>query len=298
MSASEIQALYKKYKPLSLKESKPQYTFWQLKMPEFTCTAYTSGKVLFQGKDIDWLADDKDKGNSDSFQSKNKRTSMFPMAGSDEVGTGDFFGPVVVAGCIVEDEETAKKLKEMQIDDSKKMTDEKIRKVAPKIKNMLPYSICILNNPKYNKVHDEMNINMNGIKSALHNQVYVNLKDKGYELPKNRIIDQFVKEEGYYKHLKNNPSVKEIIPDIYFETKAESKYIAVAAASVLARDAFLEYMDKMGEKYDFSFERGAGVKVDRNAGKFLSKHSKEELSKVAKIHFANTKKAEKYISKS
>ena len=126
------------------------------------------------------------------------------------------------------------------------------------------------------------------IKCRLHNQAYVNLVHKGYTLPDFIIIDQFVQKSSYYRYLKNE---KEVIPNIHFETKAENKYLSVACASILARNAFLETWDALEAKYDFRFEKGAGSSVDVCAKSFIERFGQKELTKVAKLHFKNTAKA-------
>lgn len=96
-----------------------------------------------------------------------------------------------------------------------------------------------------------------------------------------------MQEKSYYRYLQGFP---EVIRGITFETKAENKYLAVACASILARNAFLETWDLMEEKYDFKFEKGAGSKVDVCGKKFVQKFGKEKLYQVAKLHFKNTQK--------
>ncbi|MBQ0065523.1 MAG: ribonuclease HIII [Firmicutes bacterium] len=275
MTKEEMLTLYTKVSPYILKESKPAYTVFQVKLESCTITAYESGKVVFQGKNLDWLESEK---KEESVK------EIFPQAGSDEVGTGDYFGPVVVAACIVE-ESQASYLKSLGIQDSKAIDDTKIRQLAPKIKKVCPYSILIVQNDKYNVVHEQHN--MVDMKCLLHNQAYVNLIHKGYTLPAFIIIDQFVQKNSYYRYLKN---VKEVVPNIHFETKAENKYISVACASVLARNAFLEAWDQMEEKYGMPLEKGAGAKVDVCARAFVEKYGLEELKHISKFHFANTKK--------
>lgn len=269
MTPQEIIDLKKRCQPFILKESQPSYTYYQIKTQDCTITAYTSGKVVFQGKDVSWLEEEKTH-------------QVFPQAGSDEVGTGDYFGPVVVAACIVKNDEA---LKHLSIQDSKQIQDEQIRKLAPVIQSLCPHSISIVDNLKYNQVHEKHN--MVDIKCRLHNQVYVNLLHKGHTLPKQIVIDQFVQEKSYYRYLKNE---KEVIKNIHFETKAENKYLAVACASILARNTFLEYWDKMEQKYQFSFQKGASHLVDECAKRFVQQYGKDELKKVAKLHFKNTEK--------
>ena len=275
MNEQGIMALKERMKPFTLSESKPNYTYYQLKCEECTITAYTSGKVVFQGKDLSWMEDEK---------KEDTKSSTFPQAGSDEVGTGDYFGPVVVA-CTIVDQKAYEKLKKLGIQDSKQITDEMIVKMAPIIMETVPYSICILPNSKYNIVHQSHN--MVDIKCQMHNQVYVNMVHKGYSLPDFIIIDQFVQKNSYYRYLKNT---KEVIPNIHFETKAENTYFSVACASILARNAFLETLQKMEDHYDFTFQKGAGNKVDICGKEFVKKYGMNELNNVAKLHFKNTEK--------
>ena len=272
MTEKEIMDLKERMKSMIISESKSQYTHYQIKCNECTITAYTSGKVVFQGKDLSWLED------------SNESKEVFPQAGSDEVGTGDYFGPVVVAATIIEKED-AKYLQSLGIQDSKQINDEKIRILSKEIKEHSKYSILIVDNTKYNVVHQQHN--MVDMKCLLHNQAYVNLLHKGYVLPKQIVIDQFVKERSYYKYLQFE---KEVVQNIKFETKAENKYLAVACASILARNAFLETWDQMEEKYDFTFQKGASDLVDQCGKEFVKRYGMDELSKVAKLHFKNTEK--------
>lgn len=303
MSPEEIQALYKRLKPHAKKESRPQYTYWQIKTSDLTITAYTSGKVVYQGKDVSWLADspdtpapEKKKSASPSvhdqgslFEAHTVKAAgyVFPQAGSDEVGNGDYLGPFVVASTIVPDQQTAAKLKELQVTDSKAMTDERIRQVAPRLKTLLPYSIQILDNTHYNQIYDHDTMNLNRIKSRMHNQAYLNLETKGFKLPDLKVIDQFCLPKAYYSHLKGVPK---IVDDIHFETKAESRYPAVAAASVLARYAFLQVMDQLEQKYGMPIAKGGGPQATLCARKLKEKYGMDELKHVAKLHFTNTQK--------
>lgn len=272
MTTQEIQELKKKLTPHIQKESRPDYTFYQIKTESMTVTAYTSGKVVFQGQDLE------------EIETPETTHKVYPQAGSDEVGTGDYFGPVVVAACIVSTE-AAKTLSALKIQDSKQIRDTQIRKLAPAIKEVCPHSILIVQNSKYNQVHQHHN--MVDIKCRLHNQAYVNLIHKGFILPDLIIIDQFVQKKSYYRYLQNE---KEVVSNIHFETKAENKYLSVACASILARHAFLETWDAMEKAYNFTFEKGAGQSVDRCAQKFVQQFGYDNLYKIAKLHFKNTEK--------
>lgn len=296
MSPEAIQTLYAKVKPLAVRETKPQYTLWQLKTSEMTITAYQSGKVVFQGKDVSWLVDEEDtqkeaskgaKPNKTTFASKT--TSQFPQAGSDEVGTGDYLGPLVVAAAIVPDEKAAAQLEALYVTDSKAMTDSFIRQVAPKIAQLLPYCVIVLSNERYNALYNSQSMNLNKLKAQAHNQAYLRLQKKGNPIPDLAVVDQFCAPRLYFSYLRDS---KEVFRALHFETKAESKYPAVAAASVLARFAFLQAMDQLEKQYGMPFAKGGGQKATQSAQEFVDKYGKDQLKYVAKLHFINTTRLE------
>ena len=114
MTKQQIDDLRRRIEPLAKSVEQPAYTYFQIKLTDMTITAYQSGKVVYQGKDLSFMENDEKPSASSA--------SSFPQAGSDEVGTGDYFGPVVVSACIVYEKDAAE-LKSLGIDDSKKMTD-------------------------------------------------------------------------------------------------------------------------------------------------------------------------------
>lgn len=283
LKPQDEEKLYNAWKDFERKA--PAYAKWQLKPEACMITCYESGKTLFQGKDAEIYAAPFRKDVSSKNAKKTLQTThdILPQAGSDEVGTGDYFGPVVVCACIV-DQTNIDLLKETGARDSKKINDADIRKIAPELMKKLPYSLLIVNNQKYNKVHEDNN--MVQLKSRLHNQAYVNLEKKA-KLPEFKVIDQFVQEKSYYRYLNRDPVV---IHGIHFETKAEDRYPAVGAASIIARYAFLVAMDHLEEQYGMKFQKGAGPAVDACALQFVSQFGFEELPNVAKMHFKNTEK--------
>lgn len=277
----EISKLYERLRPLAKRETRPQYTSWQLKLEDMTVTAYTSGKVVYQGKDLSWL-EPEPAASEPSRKTSHRPSPAFPQAGSDEVGTGDYFGPVTVAACYV-DEESRPVLEQLQITDSKQMTDEKIREAGPVIRSLCPHSILVMGPEKYNAVHETHNIV--DIKSRLHDQAWRSLASRVQPMPEICMVDQFVQPASYYKY-----AGKDAYRPLQFETKAESRYLAVAAASVLAREAFLRYWDQMEAEYNMRFQKGAGSAVDACGRKFVLEFGADRLSQVAKLHFKNTER--------
>ncbi len=277
LSQQEINELERKLKEYKVEASSP-YIAHQWKPTGCTITAYTSKKVVFQGPDSQFYAD--------NF--KPKQASFKTHAGSDEVGTGDYFGPVCVCACYV-DEKSASELLELKVQDSKAMTDDIILSIGERVMELCPHSLLILDNEKYNSIHAHNN--MNKIKARLHNQAYLHLSKK-IKLPELSVVDQFTPETLYYNYLKEEPT---IIRTLHFETKAEGKYLAVACASVIARYAFLKAWVAMESKFDFLFPKGAGDTVDKQAAAFVQQFGEDKLKKVAKLHFKNTEKLKQYL---
>ena len=250
----------------------PQYSRCRIKYDDCIITIYNSNKVMFQGANADIYA-------ATFFPQKE---IILPQCGSDEVGTGDYFGPVCVCACYLDDD-IYSKISEYNVIDSKQLTDTYIEKIAPKLIEAVPHSLLILNNRQYNEVVKENNLNK--IKARMHNKCYLNLKEKGINLPELVVIDDFCGEEKYYRYIRYE---KDIVRNITFETKAENKYAAVACGAIISRYAFLESMRAMSEKYGMTFPKGAGSKVNEFAKEFVEKYGQAELISVAKINFKNT----------
>lgn len=239
---------------------------------DVTISIYKSGKVVFQGQEAHY------------YGSSFIETTQKAMAGSDEVGTGDFFGPIIVCAAIIQTSDY-ERLEALGIRDSKALNDEQIKKIVPTLLKDFAYSLLILDNSRYNEVNKTNNLN--AIKAKMHNQAYLNLINKGYELPKAAYVDQFCPEDLYYRYLKDE---KQVYHELTFETKAEDKYLAVALASCIARYAFLVKMEEMEMKYGFHFHKGASDLVDEDGRRFVEKFGKAKLKEVAKLNFKNTER--------
>ena len=200
-----------------MRDKTPQYAKWQAKDGDTVITLYESGKVVFQGKDADlasdfWISTEKinsgkvDVKNSNT-NTKEKKNTYNPKIynsssiGSDEVGTGDYFGPIVVTATYVS-KDNISFLEELNVKDSKKLTDSDILKIVPKLIKKIPYKSIILSNKEYNKYYSD-EINMNKIKAILHNKVLYNLSSeiKDYEYI---IVDRFAEKYVYYNYLKDS----------------------------------------------------------------------------------------------
>ena len=279
----------------------PPYAKWQAKDGDTVITLYESGKVVFQGKDADlasdfWITTEKinsgkvDVKNSANKEKKTKDDFINPKIyhsntiGSDEVGTGDYFGPIVVSASYVA-KENIPFLEELGVKDSKKMTDEKILEVVPKIIKVIPYESIILTNKEYNEKYDS-STNMNKIKAIMHNKVLMKMKNKveNYDYI---VVDQFAEPYVYFNYLKTSSNV---VKNITFMTKAEDKCLSVACASIISRYIFLKEFDKLSKSLNISLLKGASDKVDEQGLEIIKKFGLDKLNDIAKINFKNTEK--------
>lgn len=235
------------------------------------------------------LADIKEKNSEDKKKLEkqelvvNQKIYYATTIGSDEVGTGDYFGPIVVTGAYVA-KENIPFLEELGVKDSKKLDDSKILEIVPKLVKKIPYACYVLSNLEYNEKYSD-DINMNKIKAILHNKVLMRMTEQ-YQDADYVVVDEFAKPNVYFNYLKNTPTYR----NITFMTKAESKCLSVACASMISRYVFLKEFDKLGEMVGTFLPKGAGPSVDETATKLVEKYGFDILNKIAKLSFKNTQK--------
>lgn len=264
------------------------YVVFQAEDNDTVITMYTSGKVMFQGvsADVD-AAMWQEMGASKEEKKKKSEVNPYYNAttvGSDEVGTGDYFGPIVVCASYVTKDDIPF-LESLGVKDSKKLTDQAMLKIAPQIAKKIKYKCLILKNDEYNEKYSK-DINMNKIKAIMHNKVLYQMmqevKDVDYI-----IVDEFAKEARYYDYIKDAVDIQR---GITFMPKAEDKNLAVAASSILARYVFLKEFDKLSDELHIPLPKGAGKEVDKVGEEIVEKYGEEKLGHVAKLNFLNTQR--------
>lgn len=282
------------------REKTPQYAILQADDGDTVVTLYNSGKAVFQGRDADLAADfwiETEKINSgsakvsssDEKKEKKEFERKIPLRvssiGSDEVGTGDFFGPIVVSATYVA-KENVDFLLDLGVKDSKKMSDAEIKKVVPEIIKKIPYNTFVLTNKQYNEMYDS-EMNMNKMKAILHNKVLSGFMDKEKYPYDYIVVDQFENPKSYYTHLKD---AKFKVYNITFLTKAEDQCLSVACASLISRYIFLQEMDKLSKHLMLDLPKGAGPLVDEVGSKIVASYGKDKLYEIAKMNFKNAEK--------
>lgn len=288
-------AISKQLAPFQVQQANP-YVQFSAKHLNATLLIYTSGKIVIQGSGADTLARFVNliESEEEPFRKDDESTSLSPMIGTDEVGNGSYFGGIAVVASFVSPDDFPF-LKSLGVDDSKRLTDHKIQAIAPLLEKKIPHQSLLLKPSKYNQlVGDGLKYNAVSVKVALHNQAIFLLLKKGVT-PKKIIIDAFTTPSNYRKYVtRENNQVKD---SVILEEKAESKYLAVAVSSIIARALFLENLKTLGQEVGYQLPSGASTKSDHIASKILAAHGMSGLEHTAKLHFANTKKAQLLLKK-
>jgi len=275
-----------------MQEVNNPYIVFSAKVDGCVINLYTSNKCTFQGE----YAEDEALiwQDLDEEVVTNEWKVRVNHLGSDEVGTGDFFGPIVVCACYVEEEDIPW-LTKLGVTDSKKLSDDKIRELGKELVKRITFSSLVCDNVTYNK-QIAKGLNMNSIKAILHNRALLNvIKKKNLDNPF-IIIDQFAEKDLYYNYLKNTKD--EIVKNIIFKTKGETFAPAIACASIIARYRFLEKMDEFSKLYKIGeFPKGASQIVDTFGQLFVKIYGFDKLSEIAKMNFKNVEKITQPINK-
>jgi ribonuclease HIII len=250
---------------------------------------YTSGKLVIQGKGttdfVQFYLEPQLLGEARlGYEHILDPTMLEPRIGVDESGKGDFFGPLVVAGVFV-NEAAARNLMEIGVKDSKLIkSDKRIGDVAKQIRETpgCVWNVVPVGPEAYNRLHAKMR-NVNDILGWGHARVIENLLAK-VDAPK-AISDQFGNKKIIERALMERGKKIKLVQ----RHKAESD-LAVAAASIIARDEFVRRLHKLGKEFGVELPKGASQAVQDAAVELIGKHGREALAKVAKMHFRTAQK--------
>lgn len=293
MGKDDLQNLIKALTRQQVNNNNPYVTF-AAKVKGVTVLVYTSGKVVFQGANAETIAEQFGYQSASQSTSDTVSGQNIPLIGSDEVGNGSYFGGLAVVASFVTPDDHAL-LKKLGVDDSKNLTDSKIRQIAPILENNIKHKALLLSPQKYNQVVGKGKMhNAVSVKVALHNQAIYLLLQDGVK-PEKIVIDAFTSRQNYQKYLKNEAN--QFANPLTLEEKAEGKYLAVAVSSIIARNLFLENLDKLSQEVQYKLPSGAGSQSDKVASQILAAYGMSGLEHTAKLHFANTQKAQALLKK-
>ena len=271
---------------LGFEFSPKQYTLFFAQKNKLSVAVYEKGpKVLIQGKGVEEFVqfelEPKILGEAKLGYEEIHSPEIFePHFGVDESGKGDFFGPLVIAGVYV-DRGIARKLMDAGVVDSKRITsDSKVRTLADAIRktSMGLNEVVLIGPAKYNELYEKFG-NLNKLLAWGHARVIENLLEKKPDCPRS-LSDQFAEARLIEQSLLHHG--RKI--DIQQRPRAESD-IAVAAASILAREAFINWLDREGKKLGMKLERGVSPGVKTTAEKVVKERGPTGLRELAKVHF-------------
>lgn len=259
--------------------SKPQYTIFSAKKKGLNCTLYESGKLMVQGKEtpqfMEFYLEPEILGTFD-YSYADLQLDTSGRIGIDEAGKGDFFGPLCIAGVYAEGDAISE-LKSAGVRDSKNMTEKNVFKLAKEIRKRCEVTVVRMNPLKYNELYGKFK-NLNHLLAWGHATAIENLVSKTG--CKNVIIDQFAAEQVVIGALKK----KKLEVNLTQRHRGEEDLV-VAAASILAREAFVTELDKLSKQWEMTLPKGASRQVVKAGVDFLRRFGKEKLSGVAKSHF-------------
>ena len=256
---------------------------------KLSITVYKKGpKVLVQGKEtedfVKFTLEPEILGEARLGYEEVHNPEMFqPHFGIDESGKGDYFGPLVIAGAYTDGAGT-RALMEAGVMDSKRVSsNERIRALAGAIRRTrgVVESVVLIGPERYNDLYKRFS-NLNELLAWGHATVIEELSKRVPDCPR-ALSDQFANPRVLQRALEQ----KGVDLELQQRTKGESD-VAVAAASILAREAFVKWIERAGDQWGGALALGAGPRVLEAGRDFLDRHGEEELRKVAKVHFKTT----------
>jgi ribonuclease HIII len=268
------------------------HAFFQARGEGVIASLYRSGKLVVQGKGVDGFAARFLDGAMPTPGKEKKQPSEASAAGlqalapnrmgSDEAGKGDSFGGLTVAAVALPEDRVGE-LEQAGVTDSKAVADQRIRVLAPWIRDNFACVERVLSPSAYNLAHREAGGNVNTLLTRLHIEVLSELHaSTGYSAA---VVDRFSPREPV------RTGLKAVVPElVVVEMPRAEAVAAVAAASVLAREAFLVQMEALAEQWACRIPLGSGAPVPPALRGFLKLHGREQLNQVVKMHFANVKR--------
>ncbi len=268
-------------KKQGFKISQPPYTVFSAQKPGITCSLYKSGSLVVQGGKIQEFIEfylEPEILKTVAFTYPETTIDLTAKIGSDEAGKGDFFGPLCTVA-VYANVSGIKKFLKLGVSDSKKFSDTKIIKLAENLKKekSIYHSAVCLFPETYNGLYHRFK-NLNALLAWCHATAISEVVDKTG--CKNVLVDQFSSDLV----LENAIKRKNLKLQLVQKTRAEADLV-VAAASILARNYFLEGLNKLEKEFKIKLPKGASDLVIKAGRKIISQYGKTILPKIAKTHF-------------
>ena len=257
----------------------PLHTIFSAKKKDISCTLYASGALTVQGKEKDEFIEfylEPEILKNLSYSYPHQHINYESHIGVDEAGKGDFFGPLCVAA-LYADRPGIENLVSMGIKESKKISDKKALEYYRKIKKEYLYSLIILYPNKYNELYRKFH-NLNHLLAWAHATAIQEAYQKS--LCSSVLIDQF----AHSSLVQNAVERKKTPIDLKQQHRGEED-IVVAGASLIARGAFLEGLDRLSNEIGIALPKGASSGVVETGKKIILKLGPDILEKISKTHF-------------
>jgi ribonuclease HIII len=276
LSPQEIEALRRDLDAAGFEFRRLDHAHFQARGENVVVSAYRSGKVVVQGAGAQAFLESR--GLAPAAPPR----LAGPVAGSDESGKGDYFGPMVVAAVVARPEDQDELLR-LGVKDSKKLSDGAALRAAAAIRQRLPHAVRVLDPEAYNARHDaEGNVAL--FLSTMHAEAVAEAIG-GAGACDLVVIDQFTAPS----RLKSALQRLRVDLPVEIRPRAEDNP-AVAAASVLARAEFLVRLRELGDEIGWELPKGAGAPVEAVAREIFQSGGRALLAKVAKMHFKTTQR--------
>lgn len=279
----EANRLHQDLKEMGYTFTQPPHTIFQGKKGKISCTFYQSGKLVVQGTGKEELIEfylEPHVLKTFNYSSPQESTtqSFEPRIGIDESGKGDFFGPLCIAGVYGAKKEIERLIK-IGVRDSKQIKDGEILKLGREIESFCSHYVIRINPPKYNELYPKFG-NLNTLLAWAHATTIEQLVQRTH--CRTVTIDQFAHESVVKKALRGKKDLGEI--ELTQRHRGEEDII-VAAASILARKAFIEGLADMEKKFGMKFPKGASAATIRAGREYREKYGDAALPEVGKMHF-------------
>ncbi|MDP6407991.1 MAG: ribonuclease HIII [Planctomycetota bacterium] len=287
LPASEQHALRQRLDAESFEFRRVPHAVFSARRDGVIATLYRSGKLVVQGREcglfVERFLPDEEADVRPSGGAAEVEIPAAGLIGSDECGKGDYFGPLVVAAVRL-DRQTAAAMAEGEVCDSKKLTDERALRLGAALRASVPFALRRLDPPAYNAARERTG-NVNVMLAELHAEAIRELAGAGMHV----LVDRFASDEALVAGRLEGLGLT-----IEQRPRAEAN-LAVAAASIIAREEFLTALGELSAEHGLDLRKGAGTPTDLAGVEFVRLHGSEALGEVAKLHFKNTGKVERRL---